>query len=81
MLNLECLKIMIYDIATSKKGSNSIWLAERQVVKQMTAWLFRRKIQESKKSSESYPLEKTVYADEFEIGISKKGEQGKSKSK
>lgn len=43
---------MAYDIVTGKKGSNSIWLVERHVVKQMTAWLFRRKIQESMKSSE-----------------------------
>ncbi len=28
---------MAYDIATSKKGANSIWLAERHGVKQMTA--------------------------------------------
>ena len=44
----------------------------------MTAWLFRRKIQESMKSSEKYPLEKTVHVDEF--GTRKKGEQGRSKS-
>ena len=72
---------MAYDVATSKKGSNSIWLAERHGVKQMTAWLFRRKIQESMKSSEKYPLEKTVHVDEFEIGTPKKGEQGRSKVK
>jgi len=52
---------MAYDIATSKKGSNSIWLAERHGVKQMRTRLFRRKIQESMKSSEKYPLEKTVH--------------------
>lgn len=72
---------MAYDISTSKKGSNSIWLAERHGVKQMTAWLFRRKIQESMRSSEKYPLEKTVHVDEFEIGTPQKGEQGRSKSK
>ena len=71
---------MAYDIVTSKKGSNSIWLAERHGVKQMTAWLFRGKIQESMKSSEKYPLEKTVHVDEFEVGTPKKGEQGRSKS-
>lgn len=71
---------MAYDIATSKKGANSIWLAERHGVKQMTAWLFRRKVQEAMKSSEEYPLEKEVHVDEFEIGTPKKGEQGRSKS-
>lgn len=46
----------------------------------MTAWLFRRKIQECMKSSEKYPLEKTVDVDEFEVGTTKKGEEGRSKS-
>lgn len=71
---------MAYDITTNKKGANSIWLAERHGVKQMTAWLFRRKVQEAMKSSEQYPLEKEVYVDELEIGTPKKGEQGRSKS-
>ena len=71
---------MAYDIATSKKGANSIWLAERHGVKQMTAWLFRRKVQEAMKSSEEHPLENLVHVDEFEIGTPKKGEQGRSKS-
>jgi hypothetical protein len=39
---------MVYDIATSKKGANSIWLAERHGVKQMTAWLFHIKVQHEK---------------------------------
>jgi len=71
---------MAYDIATSKKGANSIWLAERHGVKQMTAWLFRRKVQEAMKSSEKHPLENEVHVDEFEIGTPQKGEQGRSKS-
>ena len=69
---------MCYDIVTSKKGANSIWLAERHGVKQMTAWLFRRKVQEVMKSSEENPLTKTVHVDEFEIGTSQKGEPGRS---
>lgn len=71
---------MAYDIATSKKGANSIWLAERYGVRQTTAWLFRRKIQEAMKSSENFPLENEVHVDEFEIGTPQKGEQGRSKS-
>jgi len=71
---------MAYDISTSKKGANSVWLAERYGVKQMTAWLFRRKVQQAMKSSEKYPLEKEVHVDEFEIGTPQKGEQGRSKS-
>ncbi len=71
---------MAYDIATSKKCANSIWLAERFGVKQNTAWLFRRKVQEAMKSSEQFPLEDEVHVDEFEIGTPQKGEQGRSKS-
>jgi hypothetical protein len=71
---------MAYEIATSKKGASSIWLAERLGVKQHTAWLFRRKVQEAMKSSERFPLEDEVHVDEFEIGTPQKGEQGRSKS-
>ena len=71
---------MAYDIVTSKKGASSIWLAERYGVKQMTAWLFRRKVQQAMKSSEQYPLTEQVHVDEFEIGTPQKGEQGRSKS-
>ncbi|MBN4065778.1 IS1595 family transposase [Candidatus Amoebophilus asiaticus] len=71
---------MLYDIATSKKGANSIWLAERYGVKQQTAWLFRQKAQVVMKSSNQYPLEDEVHVDEFEIGTPQEGEQGRSKS-
>ena len=35
---------MCYDIITSKKGENSIWPTERYGIKQMIAWLLRRKV-------------------------------------
>jgi len=71
---------MLYEISTSKKGANSIWLAERFGVQQKTTWLFRQKVQLAMKSSEQYPLEEQVHVDEFEIGTPKEGEQGRSKS-
>lgn len=71
---------MLYEIATSKKGANSIWLAERSGVRQTTAWLFRRKVQTAMESSKQHPLDGMVHVDEFEIGTPKKGEQGRSKS-
>lgn len=71
---------MMYDIATSNKGSNSIWLAERYDVAQNTAWLFRQKVQIAMQSSKKYPLENEVHLDEFEIGTPQKGEQGRSHS-
>lgn len=71
---------MLYEISTSKKGANGIWLAERLAVNQKTAWLFRQKVQLAMKSSEKNPLEDAVDVDEFEIGTPQKGEQGRSKS-
>ncbi len=71
---------MLYEITTSKKGANSIWLAERFGVNQKTAWLFRQKAQAAMESSEQHPLENEVHVDEFEIGTPQKGEQGRSKS-
>ena len=43
--------------------------------------IFMYGVKESMKSSEKYPLEKTVHVDEFEIDTPKKGEQGRSNSK
>jgi len=71
---------MLYEIVTSKKGANSIWLAERFGVQQKTAWSFRRKVQVVMKSSEQHPLEDAVHVDEFEIGTPQKGEPGRSAS-
>ena len=71
---------MLYEITTSKKGANSIWLAEHFGVNQKTAWAFRQKVQSAMKSSEQFPLEDQVHVDEFEIGTPQKGEQGRSKS-
>lgn len=71
---------MLYEIVTSKKGANSIWLAERFGVNQKTAWSFRQKVQLAMKSSEQYPLEDQVHVDEFEIGTPQSGEKGRSKS-
>jgi hypothetical protein len=69
---------MIYDIMLSKKGANSIWLAERYEVSQNTSWLFRRKVQQYLKSSKNNPLTGKVHVDEFEIGTPQKGEKGRS---
>ena len=59
---------MLYEITTSKKGANSIWLAERFGLNQKTTWAFRKKVQLAMKSSEQYPLEDEVHVDEFEGG-------------
>lgn len=71
---------MLYEINISKKGANSIWLAERFGLQQKTTWLFRRKVQHAMKSSCHFPLKEEVHVDEFEIGTPKKGQQGRSYS-
>lgn len=71
---------MLYEISTSKKGANSIWLAERFGLQQKTTWLFRQKAQHAMKSSCNFPLMEEVHVDEFEIGTPKKGQQGRSHS-
>ena len=47
---------MIHDIMLSKKGANSIWLAERYSISQNTTWLFRRKVQQYLSSSKRETL-------------------------
>ncbi len=71
---------MLYEITTSRKGANSIWLAEHFGIQQKTAWLFRQKVQLTMKSSKQYALEENVHVDEFEIGTPEKGKQGRSRS-
>jgi transposase-like protein len=71
---------MLYEITTSKKGANSIWLAEHFMVNQKTAHLFRTKVQLAMQSSKLFPLEGEVHVDEFEIGSPQEGEPGRSKS-
>ena len=71
---------MLYEIATSKKGASSIWLAERFGVQQNTAWLFRQKVQKAMESSKNHPLDGEVHVDEFEIGTPQKDEQGRAHS-
>jgi len=71
---------ILYELANTKKGANSIWLSERYDINQKTAWLFRSKVQTVMTSSKEHPLENQVHIDEFEIGTPQKGEQGRSKS-
>lgn len=69
---------IIYDVLTSKKGANTIWLSERYEISQNTAWLFKRKIQSYMGSSCKHLLNGIVHVDEFEIGTPQPGEQGRS---
>jgi hypothetical protein len=44
----------------------------------MTAWQFKRKIQQAMASSQQYKLEGVVHVDEFLIGEYEKGKLGRS---
>lgn len=72
---------MVYEIATSKKGISNIAWGERDVLQQITAWVFRQKVVEAIFSSEHYPLTKHVHVGDFVIGTPQVGEQGRSVSK
>jgi hypothetical protein len=74
--NLGCSGY-IYGLAMAKSFINSKLASNVLLV---TAWLFRRKVQQAMKSNEEFQLEKEVHVDEFEMGTPQKGEQGRSKS-
>lgn len=76
--NLHTAFEMLYEIATSKKGANSVWLAERYGLSQKTTWLFRAKAQLAMTSSRSHSLDSEVHVDEFELGTPKSGRPGRS---
>jgi hypothetical protein len=71
---------MVYDISTSNKGANSVWLAERHGVMQMTTLLFRRKAQQAMKRSKSFLSLNEVHMDEFKIGTPQKKRARKKQS-
>jgi len=69
---------MVYRISVSKKGISTLELCREYDVNPKTAYNFKRKVQESMKSSESNPLTKLVHVDEFMYGGKDEGCQGRS---
>ena len=69
-----------YRMSVSKKGMSTWGLSRELGLRQMTCWAFKRKIQEAMASSESFPLEGRVDADELAIGGHDEGAQGRSKA-
>lgn len=74
---LEAFRIC-FRLSVRKKGMSCLELAREHSVNKKTGWLFKRKIQESMKSSELYPLQKEVHVDEFVVGGADEGEPGRS---
>jgi hypothetical protein len=54
-------------------------LAREFSINQKSSWLFKRKAQESMKSSGNYPLDGKVEVDELLIGGPEKGKRGRNK--
>lgn len=63
---------MTFRIAVKKKGMSTTELAKEFSVNQKSSWLFKRKAQESMRSSGKHPLDSKVEVDELYIGGPKK---------
>ena len=66
-------------MSMAKKGKSSCELGRELGIRQKTAWLFRKKVQEAMASLGRYPLEGQVEVDEFMIGQREAGKKGRSK--
>lgn len=69
---------IIYRISVNKKGISAISISREYDLNLKTAYNFRRKVQQSMKSSDKFPLEGKVHIDEFVFGGKEKGKQGRS---
>lgn len=70
---------MSFRIAVKKKGMSTTALAREFSINQKSSWLFKRKAQESMKSSGNYPLDGKVEVDELLIGGPEKDKRGRNK--
>jgi len=70
---------MSFRIAVKKKGMSTTELAREFSINQKSSWLFKRKVQESMKSSGSYLENGKVEVDELLIKGPEKSKRGRSK--
>lgn len=70
---------MSFRIAVKKKGMSTTELAKEFGINQKSSWLFKRKAQETMKSSGKHPLGGKVEVDELYIGGPEKDKRGRSK--
>lgn len=71
---------IIYYISVSKKGISSTELSRLLKLRQMTCWLFKRKIMEATHCKDEKKLTGNVEVDEFIVGGKREGKPGRSKS-
>ena len=72
---------IVYRVTVKKKSMSTTELAKEVGVTQKTAWIFKRKLQQSMKSSEQFPLTNEVHIDEFVLGQKEEGKPGRSLGK
>ena len=68
-----------YRVSVAKKGMSSNELSRELGLRQKTCWAFKRKVQEAMSSSEQFALKGNVDIDEFVVGGTEEGAQGRSK--
>jgi len=72
---------MVYWVSSLKKGMSSCEITRQLGVAQKTAWFWKRKIQESMKSTGTHLLDGPVQVDETFVGGPEKGKQGRAHGK
>jgi transposase-like protein len=67
-----------FEMSATTKSISASQIAKRYSVSRPTAWLFMHKVRKAMKSSELYPMEGTVFVDEFVYGGREDLKQGRS---
>lgn len=69
---------IVFEMSATTKSISASQIAKRYSISRPTAWLFMHKVRKAMKSSESRPMEGTVFVDEFVFGGKEDLKQGRS---
>lgn len=69
---------ILFSLSVRKKGMSTIEISKMYDINQKTAWLLKRKSQQSMRTSGNSKLKGEVHVDEFVIGGKEKKKQGRS---
>ncbi len=69
---------IVFEMSAATKSISASQIAKRLDISRKTAWYFMHKVRIAMKSSESQPIVKTVYVDEFVFGGQENLKQGRS---
>jgi hypothetical protein len=67
-----------FEIASTSKGLSALQISVRFGIGERTSRMFMQKIREVMKSIGNFPMTGIVYVDEFAVGVSEQGKQGRS---